>query len=396
MSTSLPLPPIHLQGTTLEGGGQLLRLALSLSSLTSAPVSLTDIRSNRRGSGGLKPQHLTCVQWLSTACNAALSGASLKSKHITFIPDIKRPPHTKLESDDIHIQQATPGSVTLILQAILPFILFSGASKPIRLHITGGTNVSNSPSCDYITQVLLPMLHLIGIPRITATLHSRGWSQGSPTLGTVTYTITPLPNPLSAFRLHHRGTITRITATILAPAHTELHFRHQLAALFERHESRFFGSTATSLPLHSVDITFEDSRHEKRFYILLVATASTGIKLGRDWLYDRAVRPGATDTIVPEMVRRVAHDLASEIKHGGCVDEFLRDQLVVFQALAKGKSVVFGGYNGAQERVEPSLHAKTAHWVARKILGVDFDGDGGCEGVGFWPRGKLGTDGCTG
>lgn len=88
------------------------------------------------------------------------------------------------------------------------------------------------------------------------------------------------------------------------------------------------------------------------------------------------------------MVKRVAAELIGEIEHGGCVDEYLRDQLVVFQALAAGRSVVLGGKNGSV-RVEPSLHAKTAQWVARKILRVDFDDDGGCEGVGFAPRGKF-------
>lgn len=385
---------IHLQGTTLEGGGQLVRLALSLSSLTSIPISISNIRGNRRGSGGLKSQHLTCVHWLSAACNAALSGASLRSRHIIFTPDIERPWYTKLESGNIEIQQATPGSTSLILQAFLPFILFSGVSKPIRLHITGGTNVSNAPSYDYVAQVLLPMLHLIGIPRMTTDLHSRGWSQGSSSLGTATYTITPLPNQLPAFRLYHRGTITKIAATVIAPANTEQQFRQYLTALFERDESRFFDLMATSSSSpspYSFDITFEDSRHEKRFYVLLVATASTGVKLGRDWLYDKAVRPGTIDAIIATMVERVGRDLISEIEHGGCVDAFLRDQLVVFQALATGKSVVCGGYNGIKERVEPSQHTKTAHWVAKEILGVNFDEGGGCEGVGFWPRGRLET-----
>ncbi|KAF2853812.1 RNA 3'-terminal phosphate cyclase [Plenodomus tracheiphilus IPT5] len=390
-------PPISLEGTTLEGGGQLLRLALSLSSLTSKPVTITNIRGRRHGGGGLKSQHLTCVQWLSQTCNALISGASLKSKDITFIPELTRPMHDKISGKEVHINQTTPGSVNLVFQAILPYILFSGSSEPVQLSITGGTNVSNSPSVDYITQVLLPSLHLIGIPTITSTLHSRGWSQGSTTLGTITYTITPLASPLPAFHLTNRANITSITATIIAPKHTEQHFRDELDIMFTKREARFFSptisaATATTPPPPEINVTFEDSHHDKRYYILFVATSSTGTKLGRDWLYDLPIRPGKTEKIVPAMVKKVSDDLLVEIEHGGCVDEYLRDQLVVFQALAEGRSRVCGGEKGGVG-VQMSLHAKTALWVAGKILAVAFDEDGACEGVGFRPGGALGLDG---
>lgn len=61
---------VLLDGRTLEGGGQLLRIAFCLSALTGTPVQVNDIRGKRSGGGGLKPQHLTCVQWLAQACNA--------------------------------------------------------------------------------------------------------------------------------------------------------------------------------------------------------------------------------------------------------------------------------------------------------------------------------------
>ncbi|KAI8938910.1 hypothetical protein NX059_004766 [Plenodomus lindquistii] len=376
-----PSSPIHLEGTTLEGGGQLLRLALSLSSLTSKPVAITNIRGKRHGGGGLNSQHLTCVHWLGQASNAQVHGATLKSRDVTFTPNAARP-HKTLGRQEIHINQTTPGSVNLVLQAILPYVLFSGFSGPVQLRITGGTNVSNSPSIEYITQVLLPTLRLIGIPPITSTLHSRGWSQGSTTLGSVTFTVTPLSGPLPVFCLTDRGSITTVTVTIIAPKNTEQQFRDELYGMFERRETRFFGTSTTTIASTDITITFEDSGHDKRYYILMVATTSTGKKLGRDWLYDQAVQPGKTDNIVPAMVKKVSDDMLAEIEHAGCVDEYLRDQLVVFQALADGKSKVYGGKrNGVL--VAQSLHAKTAQWVASESLGVDFDAEGDCEGVGF-------------
>ncbi|OAL00946.1 RNA 3'-terminal phosphate cyclase [Phaeosphaeriaceae sp. SRC1lsM3a] len=384
MAPKLKIPvPIHLEGTTLEGGGQLLRIALGLSSLTRKPINITNIRGKRSGGGGLKAQHLNCVQWLGKACDARLSGVGLKSKEVTFTPKQSND-GTNFSLDEqggeLRITQSTPGSINLILQAILPYILFSSASSPIRVTITGGTNVSNSPSYDYITEVLIPMLKLIGIPRMTARLHSRGWSQGTTRVGSATYTITPLRTRLSSFTLTSRGSISHIKAIVIAPRESEQHFRDELGFMFEKRESRFFSDNSTSISsATTTEITFEPSHHEKRYYLLLVATSSNGIKLGRDWLYDHAIRPGKTERIVPTMVKLVSDELLAEIEHGGCVDEFMRDQVVVYQALAEGRSEVDGGRSGEGERkkvVEPSLHARTAMWVVKEMLGTEFDGEG--------------------
>lgn len=368
--------PIHLEGTTLEGGGQLLRLALGLSSLTKSPVHITNIRGKRSGGGGLKAQHLTSMLWLGQACNARISGAGLKSKEITFTPSVLPNLHHDVAAGHVALTQNTPGSVNLVLQAVLPYLLFSGAQGPVQLRITGGTNVSNSPSLDYVEQVLIPMLSIAGVPRIGSECHSRGWSTGSTRIGSVTFTITPLTAALPAFNFTDRGTIVSVRATVIAPRDTERDFRENLDLMFEKRRSRFFDSESDS----EIDVTFEDSHHEKRYYLLLVATTSTGMKLGRDWLYDGGVRAGKTGQIVPNMVRKVSDDLIAEIEHGGCVDEWMRDQLVVFQALAKGTSYVDGGTREGRT-VEPSLHTKTAMWVAEKILDVAFDDGGVCEGV---------------
>ncbi|KAI4705071.1 hypothetical protein J4E89_009365 [Alternaria sp. Ai002NY15] len=380
-STPQTQTPIHLDGTTLEGGGQLLRVALCLSSLTSNPIHISKIRGKRSGGGGLKAQHLTCVQWLGQASNADINGAGLKSKEITFIPSktVQRP-NSRLTAGDVRIKQSTPGSVNLVLQAILPYIIFSGVETPIRIRIDGGTNVSNSPSIDYVIQVLIPTLKRIGIPHIGIQIHSRGWSQGSATVGSVTYSISPMKERLSAFQLLDRGEIVSVTATIIAPKDTERQFREELDVMFERRQSRFFGDTGDHD--NRVETTFEDSHHDKRYYLLLVATTSTGMKLGRDWLYDRGFRAGRLEQIIPTIVKEVSDDLLAEIEHGGCVDEYLRDQLVVFQALAEGRSKVYGGKRN-DVLMEPSLHAKTAQWVAKEIIGVEFDDEGGCKGIGY-------------
>ena len=80
------LKPIELLGTTLEGGGQLLRLSIGLAALTSSPILLTQIRGNRGGGGGLKLQHLKAAEWLAQASGAQLVGADKGSKTLGFWP----------------------------------------------------------------------------------------------------------------------------------------------------------------------------------------------------------------------------------------------------------------------------------------------------------------------
>ena len=118
---------------------------------------------------------------------------------------------------------------------------------------------------------------------------------------------------------------------------------------------------------------------------------SNGFRLGRDWLYDEKINTEKPSKTVDKLVTKVFDDLEEELEHGGCVDEFMQDQLVVFQALSKGRSRVLG-------RADASLHTQTARWVASKIVGVEFDDSGGCEGIGFkasqrlFDKAKLSTD----
>ncbi|PSN59099.1 RNA 3'-terminal phosphate cyclase [Corynespora cassiicola Philippines] len=370
--------PIHLEGTTLEGGGQLLRIALGISSLTKTPIHITNIRGGRGGGGGLKAQHLTSVQWLARSAQARASGIGLKSKTLTFTPKTDSNAVKQLDPD-VELIQKTPGSTGLILQAILPFLIFSNTQSEYKVRITGGTNVSNSPSFDYVDQVLLPMLERINIPKVTAELHSRGWAMGGTKVGSTTYLVMPLSGKLPAFQVTNRGEIESIQATIIAPGEHEQTFREQLDAVLERRQVEIFGDVAPK-----IGVRFEDSKHDKRFYLLLVATTSTGVKLGRDWLYDHSMKAVSKEVVMVNLTKKVVGDLVTEINHGGCVDEFMRDQYVIYQALAEGRSSVSGGLK-MDKLLEPSLHAQTAQWVVKELMGVEFDEEGSCEGVGLAP-----------
>jgi RNA 3'-terminal phosphate cyclase (ATP) len=73
--------------------------------------------------------------------------------------------------------------------------------------------------------------------------------------------------------------------------------------------------------------------------------------------------------------------------HEGVFDEYLADQMVIFMALANGRSKVVLG--------PLSLHTRTAMVVAEKMVGVKFEitewsgGDGGDEGANGVGKGRV-------
>lgn len=385
---------VALDGRTLEGGGQLLRLAVGLSALNNIPITISDIRGNRSAGGGLKAQHLACVNWLAHASNATVSGAEKGSKFLDFNPGQIGPvsPAYCLVKDatngakywECQLDIKTAGSTGLAFQAILPFIMFKPpkndddtlSNMPIRLTISGGTNVSGSPSYEYISQVLLPTLHSIGLPPILSSLNKRGWSHGGSSIGSFTLEIQARQSLiLPPFQLIPDNTTSkpnspnRLDVAFIAPSAAHLHLQTIMQPTIESYFGPGFSDANGNF-----SITCEDSKHDKRYYLIIVATVPSSssdtatpkhYKLGRDWLYDRKVRsPEQTAT---ELADRVSHDVHAEWSSGAYVDEHMRDQLVVFQALAQGESRTFGGCTATGELREASLHARTAEWVVEQM-----------------------------
>ena len=162
---------LTLDGSYGEGGGQILRTALSLSAVTARPFRLTSIRAGRRNPG-LLPQHLSAVRAAATISGAAVSGDRLGSTELSFSPTYR--PRSGSYTFDVAetAQRGSAGSVSLILQTLLvPLALAESASTVV---LRGGTHVQWSPSFDDLVNAYFPALRRIGF-RIDAELRRWGW-----------------------------------------------------------------------------------------------------------------------------------------------------------------------------------------------------------------------------
>jgi RNA 3'-terminal phosphate cyclase (GTP) len=137
---------IILDGSSGEGGGQIVRTALALSSLTGQPFRVTNIRSGRQ-EPGLKAQHVHCVKALQQLCGAKADGAEVGSTELLYVPG-------KIAAKNLTIDIGTAGSITLLLQAVLLPCMFG--QKTHTLTLIGGTDTEWSMPIDYFTNVLIP------------------------------------------------------------------------------------------------------------------------------------------------------------------------------------------------------------------------------------------------
>ncbi|KAF8906044.1 RNA 3'-terminal phosphate cyclase-domain-containing protein, partial [Gymnopilus junonius] len=195
-----------IDGSVLEGGGQILRNAVSLSALLSRPVSIHSIRNNR-SSPGLRNQHRTGLELAANITSARLTGATNGSSQIEFVPGrINLPNHYTADS-------VTAGSITLLLQISLPLLLFSPTPVPAStLTLFGGTNATLAPQVDYTKHVFLPFIQRhFGIDRVSLDIRKRGYfPKGG---GEVRLSVVPFAGDykLRSFSLMNRGKIKWIS-----------------------------------------------------------------------------------------------------------------------------------------------------------------------------------------
>ncbi|KAI8998900.1 RNA 3'-terminal phosphate cyclase [Trametes punicea] len=359
---------IHLDGSVLEGGGQLLRIAVALSALLSKPIAIDNIRSNRKPPG-LKLQHAAGLQLVAEICSARLDGCATGSTSIVFHPTTK-PQVSRCYTAD----PGTAGSITLMLQVSLPCLIFSpdSAVSPSGLILRGGTNADQAPQVDYTQHVFLPFIRRHFGVQLSLNIVKRGYyPKGG---GEVHVSVPPVRGPLPAVTLIERGPVKAV-------------FGRSYVAGLPKDLAESMRKAATSVLVESgldAGIINIDAVREKPTNAV---GSGSGIVLWAE-TEDGSVIAGSASgrkgTEPAQVGRDAARELVSNLAHGGCVDEYMQDQMIIFLALAHGRSRVKTG--------PLTLHTRTAIWVAEQFSEARFrveESEKGavieCEGCGYTP-----------
>ncbi|MDD1771305.1 MAG: RNA 3'-terminal phosphate cyclase [Methanomassiliicoccales archaeon] len=323
---------IELDGSQGEGGGQIVRTALSLSAITGEPFRISSIRAGRP-EPGLRPQHLAGVKLMQSICSADVQGAEVGSTCLEFHPGI-------VLGGSYVLDVGTAGSLTLLMQSVLPALVLSPVHT--ELVLTGGTDVRWSPPVDHHGNVLFPLLRRMGA-KLDMTVERRGFYPK----GDGHMRLTVQGGPLRPLHLTDRGELLRLSGTAY------------VQGLSEKVAERMAASARKDLPDAEVRKEVTNGRSIGAGISLYAEYANS--LLGWSCLGERGMP-------AEDVGHEAAAGLLREIAAGGTLDVHTADQILPYMALAGG---------GSFSVREVSGHLATQMAIVPRFLPVRFTVDEG-------------------
>lgn len=330
---------IIIDGSQGEGGGQVLRTALTLSILTQQNIELINIRAGRKKTGLLR-QHLTCVLAAQEICGAITEGVELGSTRVLFCPG-------KVKSDDYHYAIGTAGSTVLVCQTILPVLALAntGANKHSTITFEGGTHNGMSPSLSFLEQSFLPVLKNMGV-NCAVNISNLGFYPAGGGKWQISIEPTPKLSPIhlmeagSQFAQFSDNCSLTALVSLLPDSIGQREVATAKKILNWQDASSQVQKVETPGPGNSFQLCINSKTHSSVFEMV-----------------------GELGVSAERVAKRAAGRVNKFIHAKAAVEEHLADQLLLPIALAG---------SGSFTTTKPSLHTKTNIDVIKQVLGIEI------------------------
>ncbi len=326
---------IEIDGNYFEGGGQIIRTAIALSVITKKSMHIFNIRKGRKNPG-LRPQHLEAIAGVAKICRASVQGLKIQSLDITFCPE-------HAHGGSFTIDTRTAGSVTLVMQTLLPIAAFG--ESPYHFVIKGGTAVPFSPSIIYFQEVFCHFLRLMNVV-VSVYINRHGFYPS----GGGEIAVSVMPAQLTSIDITDRGEMNKIEVFSFASNHLK-----------------------DTKVAERMTKGFKEIIPDARFKTSYVRSRSPGCFVTAIAYCDNSCRMGAS--ALGELRKKaedVGRDAARHLKHvlesNAVIDSWMVDQIIPYMALATVKT------SAASRICIPTLtkHAEANSWVVEKFLPVEF------------------------
>eukprot|EP00825_Cyclidium_porcatum_P001754 TRINITY_DN10807_c0_g1_i2.p1 TRINITY_DN10807_c0_g1~~TRINITY_DN10807_c0_g1_i2.p1 ORF type:complete len:315 (+),score=49.47 TRINITY_DN10807_c0_g1_i2:371-1315(+) len=283
---------------------------------------------------------------MNEVAHSEVQGVKMGSQDISYIPQ------KKVLGGNYKGGSKTASSITLMIQSLLPTLLFG--QVPSKLNISGGTDVNKSPPSQSIKRIFQTLLSMMNIKFQFNIIKPGYYPMGG---GEVELLVEPIKQFITPITLIKNTGITSIYIEFLL-THDKVNIKDEARSIIK--------DAKQIIKVCYPNINVENLKADVETRVVLSKKFKNcyGIIMhgyGENMFVDASYFPDDENLTIEQCAEYCSQNFVDNIKAGGCLDIHHQDQLLLYMALAKGKSQIRVG-------AAISDHTQAVIYILQKFL----------------------------